>query len=184
MAWCRQATGHYLSQCWPKSLLPYDATRPQIVNPWCVQHRVKFVGLSGCLDSIKAAKSGSDIPADLYLQIRITFYHSQTLLDGCPVICELSWWQFCRRACQVSERYGYYRAAVRLEICFWDTFQDIYLTHEATMRKNTVPNLYPALDLIAQSFVYATFRIYNPQLFSKEREIIVIPFIGIQGAVY
>ena len=32
MAWCRQATSHYLSQCWPRSLLPYSITRPQWVN--------------------------------------------------------------------------------------------------------------------------------------------------------
>ena len=32
MAWCRQATSHYLSQGWPRSLLPYDVTRPQWVN--------------------------------------------------------------------------------------------------------------------------------------------------------
>ena len=32
MAWCRQATSHYLSQCWPNSLSPYDVTRPQWVN--------------------------------------------------------------------------------------------------------------------------------------------------------
>ena len=32
MAWCRQATSHYLSQCWPKSLLPYGVTRPQRVK--------------------------------------------------------------------------------------------------------------------------------------------------------
>ena len=32
MAWCRQATSHYLSQCWPRSLLPYGITRPQWVN--------------------------------------------------------------------------------------------------------------------------------------------------------
>ena len=25
MAWCRQATSHYLSQCWPRSLTPYVA---------------------------------------------------------------------------------------------------------------------------------------------------------------
>ena len=31
MAWCRQATSHYLSQCWPRSLSPYDVTRPQWV---------------------------------------------------------------------------------------------------------------------------------------------------------
>ena len=32
MAWCRQATSHYLSQCWPRSMLPYDVTRPQRVK--------------------------------------------------------------------------------------------------------------------------------------------------------
>ena len=32
MAWCRQATSHYLSQCWPRSVSPYGVTRPQWVN--------------------------------------------------------------------------------------------------------------------------------------------------------
>ena len=32
MAWCHQATSHYLSQCWPRSLLPYGVTRPQWVK--------------------------------------------------------------------------------------------------------------------------------------------------------
>ena len=32
MAWCRQATSHYLSQCWPSFLSPYDVTRPQWVK--------------------------------------------------------------------------------------------------------------------------------------------------------
>ena len=31
MAWCRQATSHYLSQCWLSFLSPYDVTRPQWV---------------------------------------------------------------------------------------------------------------------------------------------------------
>ena len=34
MAWCRQATSHYLSQCWPRSMLPNGVTRPQWVNQW------------------------------------------------------------------------------------------------------------------------------------------------------
>ena len=34
MAWCRQATSHYLSQCWPRPLSPYGVTRPQWVNMW------------------------------------------------------------------------------------------------------------------------------------------------------
>ena len=32
MAWCRQATSHYLSQCWPRSLSLYGITRPQWVK--------------------------------------------------------------------------------------------------------------------------------------------------------
>ena len=32
MAWCCQATSHYLSQCWPRSMSPYGVTRPQWVN--------------------------------------------------------------------------------------------------------------------------------------------------------
>ena len=26
MAWCRQATSHYLNQCWPRSPMPYELT--------------------------------------------------------------------------------------------------------------------------------------------------------------
>ena len=37
MAWCRQATSRYLSQCWPRSLSPYDVTGPQWVNPCCAE---------------------------------------------------------------------------------------------------------------------------------------------------
>ena len=33
MAWCHQAPSHYLSQCWPKSLMPCGITGPQWVNP-------------------------------------------------------------------------------------------------------------------------------------------------------
>ena len=32
MAWCRQATSHYLSQCWPRSMSLYGITRPQWVK--------------------------------------------------------------------------------------------------------------------------------------------------------
>ena len=28
MAWCRQATSHCLSQCWPRSMSPYGVIRP------------------------------------------------------------------------------------------------------------------------------------------------------------
>ena len=32
MAWCLQATSHYLSHCWPCSMLPYGITRPHWVK--------------------------------------------------------------------------------------------------------------------------------------------------------
>ena len=32
MSWCRQATRHYLSQCWRISLSPYGVTRPQWIK--------------------------------------------------------------------------------------------------------------------------------------------------------
>ena len=32
MAWCRQATSHYLSQCWPRSMSPNGVTTPQRVS--------------------------------------------------------------------------------------------------------------------------------------------------------
>ena len=32
MAWCSQATNHYLNQCWPRSLLPYGVIGLQSVN--------------------------------------------------------------------------------------------------------------------------------------------------------
>ena len=35
MAWYRQATSHYLSQCWPISMSPYGVARPQRVNECC-----------------------------------------------------------------------------------------------------------------------------------------------------
>ena len=32
MSWCRQATSHYMSQCWPRSMSPSGIIRPQWVN--------------------------------------------------------------------------------------------------------------------------------------------------------
>ena len=40
MAWCRQATSHYLSQCWPRSLSPYGVTRSEWVNVSDVETRI------------------------------------------------------------------------------------------------------------------------------------------------
>ena len=41
MAWCRQATSHYLSQCWPRSMSAIGITRPQWVKPLSVEFMKK-----------------------------------------------------------------------------------------------------------------------------------------------
>ena len=45
MAWCRQATSHYLSQCWPRSLSPYGVTRPQWVKVTTTSPRSQWVNI-------------------------------------------------------------------------------------------------------------------------------------------
>ena len=43
MAWCRQATSHYLRQCWPRSQSPYGVIRPQWVKEiWYVSNLYYF----------------------------------------------------------------------------------------------------------------------------------------------
>ena len=38
MAWCHQAPSHYLNQCWTRSLMQCDVTRPQWVTIFFVWH--------------------------------------------------------------------------------------------------------------------------------------------------
>ena len=61
MAWCHQATYYYPSQCWHRSMLPYDITRLQWIN---VHHfRVLLSGtasLSPCT-SLRAGKMVSGL---------------------------------------------------------------------------------------------------------------------------
>ena len=60
MAWCRQAQSHHLSQCWPRSLSPYDVTRPQLVNKRLFLHatltvntRWQEINIQGCYSLVK-----------------------------------------------------------------------------------------------------------------------------------
>ena len=42
MAWCCQATSHYLSQCWPSSVSPYGVTRPQWRIKKNMEHNIHY----------------------------------------------------------------------------------------------------------------------------------------------
>ena len=45
MAWCRQATSHYLSQCWPRSMSPNGITGPQWVKLSIPEMSLKITNL-------------------------------------------------------------------------------------------------------------------------------------------
>ena len=49
MAWWRQATSHYLSRCWPRSISLNGVTRPQWVNEYISIDNERYVSyLCGC----------------------------------------------------------------------------------------------------------------------------------------
>ena len=52
MAWCRQATSHYLRQCWPWSLSPYGVIRLQWVKAWLLTLNVRRPSYLGLTRSI------------------------------------------------------------------------------------------------------------------------------------
>ena len=105
MAWCRQATSHYLSQWWPSSMSPYGVTRPQ----WVKLRLPLSVGLSffswgRCIWVLK------DI-VYLPMQRASTEQEDKCLLAGSFILSSvtrlddgnISWQQCCRDSCHFSE---------------------------------------------------------------------------------
>ena len=64
MAWRRQATNHYLNQCWPISPTPYGVTRPQWVN--------KLWGLFQCILVYSLSKTWMPLIASLTSDLYVT----------------------------------------------------------------------------------------------------------------
>ena len=99
MAWCHQATSHYLSQCSPRSLSPYGVTRPQWVKSnsckivfmwmpqntfddmsilvqvmaWCCQAGLIlsiFIGLwLGYINTLRLRQNGHHFPENTFIRI-------------------------------------------------------------------------------------------------------------------
>ena len=88
MAWCRQATSYYLSQCCPRSLSPYDVTRPQWVK-WQSLFEVKSI----CL---------SKWPSANHLQLFLLCF----VVSRCPF--QLWFWQLKPKYCKTSFSFQHY----------------------------------------------------------------------------
>ena len=69
MAWCRQATSHYQSQCWPRSMSPYGFIRPQWVNIiYCyAMGHLTLVAITGTITLVSYL--GSQVTA-IHMKIR------------------------------------------------------------------------------------------------------------------
>ena len=70
MAWCHQATSHYLSQCWPSSLSPYGVTRPQ----WVKELNNAYVELLKHLKENSDKKKLSDLDS-MMVDIKVKKMH-------------------------------------------------------------------------------------------------------------
>ena len=91
MAWCRKATSHYLSQCWPTSMSPYDITRPQWVKWWyriLVSFFMAIIDQKNVCFDITACLSEQRSPGREH--DRLPQYYGQDLSsdDRKPVSCE------------------------------------------------------------------------------------------------
>ena len=85
MAWCRQATSHYLSQCLPRSLQPNGITSPQWVK---ISYCLPFILPTTCFNPliIHISQSSATCWAVSYC---IQQWHSNS-----PVVC-IVWCMWC-----------------------------------------------------------------------------------------
>ena len=90
MAWWRQATSHYLSQCWPRSLSPYGVTRAQWINYKWVnfienmhnQHLIARFGVSGVNSKTDLCHNSIQTISQLYTNYVLTYH--------CCAVCHIA----------------------------------------------------------------------------------------------
>ena len=84
MAWCHQATSHYLSQCCPSYMLPYGVTSPQLIN-WYVT----WFQQPGLAFKAEAVRDMTMLPKQITSKIRLhkkSTYNSKSLHDKMTIV--------------------------------------------------------------------------------------------------
>ena len=89
LAWCHQATSHYLSYCLPRSLSPHGVTRPEWVNP--LAHERCWSNFTSASFKIILQIDILSAPSDIGLS-----WVPENLTDGkstlVQVMAGLHWW--------------------------------------------------------------------------------------------
>ena len=80
MAWCCQATGHYLNQCWSRSPTPFDITRQKWFHSW--KSHLYFTGVHAALLTPVKYGCHSEGPTDTLAKPKLWTYHGLVILCG------------------------------------------------------------------------------------------------------
>ena len=81
MAWCRQATSHYLSQCWPRSMSPNGVTGSQWFKVTKIKKKCKSVW------TIKCFRHNTHIKMWLHCTLHWGLQSTYLIIRGTPVHC-------------------------------------------------------------------------------------------------
>ena len=75
MAWCSQAPSHYLSQCWPRSMMPYSVTSPQWVNTETISYHQILQNLQSFRFLFRVVQSFQNLTGASAALLRYMYYH-------------------------------------------------------------------------------------------------------------
>ena len=157
MAWCRQATSHYPSQCWLSSLSPDGVARPQWVKLWPQIFKVivpKYEpqnmeltpsAIWGChlIHTKTWSKHGLYQPANVWssvclqldfriismyiVSLQINCYNCLSVLNCCCGLILSTVYDYDFCFLHLSENSVYFRTANVLFICKTDTKYNLYI---------------------------------------------------------
>ena len=114
MVLCRQASSHYLSQCWPSSLSPYGVTRPQWVKS-CEQKGPKEPALLRWFDVITRLFTNSS-KASLW---KLSSQHLKSLQQHHKVVVIQNHWSLFTKQQDISQKQAA-AFGVKKIISFWN----------------------------------------------------------------
>ena len=100
MAWCRQATSHYLSQCWPRSMSPYGVIGPQWVHNCRSRYKAWHIPLPSNPWQVKLPVGQVDL-GKVFFRNHISMTWCKTAVS--PLLMH---WTYCRLV--LSHRYDLY----------------------------------------------------------------------------
>ena len=96
VAWCHQATCHYLSQCWPRSLSPYGVTRPQWAKCSTHWHWNKMAAIfqkifSNTLSWMKFKEFQFNFHWDLFQRVWLTTTGNISAIPTLNALMSITW---------------------------------------------------------------------------------------------